>query len=165
MAIDETEWHTLKFTQVPQKLLGNLIKPLGYISRSSGSISFISTIEAQTKHLHVLWYKTMTSLPVLSIALLCVLYINSKISCVDSRPPDNLPIAAHIDDVTDEVSGNRLMRKCTWVKTLTSGWIFGNIDLHYRQNMMNIFRNRSSPCWGESSTVFRVYVDVWGGGG
>ncbi|XP_056598094.1 cocaine- and amphetamine-regulated transcript protein isoform X1 [Triplophysa dalaica] len=46
----------------------------------------------------------MTSLSVLFIAILCVLYINTHISGVDSRPPDNLPISAHKDDVTDETS-------------------------------------------------------------
>lgn len=145
-----------------QRLLWNLINSLGYISRSSGAISCISTNSSDEALTRFQPYfnitPVMTSLSVLFIALLCVLYINTHISGVDSRPPDHLPISAHKDDVTDEVSGNNAQ-----VSKRLYGWIFRNIDLLYRQDIGNI--NRSCPCWGESSPVSRVYVDVWGEGG
>nr|XP_055075724.1 cocaine- and amphetamine-regulated transcript protein [Misgurnus anguillicaudatus] len=43
----------------------------------------------------------MSSLSVLFIALHCILYLNCKISCVDSRPPDNSAIGPRTDGMTE----------------------------------------------------------------
>ncbi|KAK9957587.1 hypothetical protein ABG768_011825 [Culter alburnus] len=43
----------------------------------------------------------MTNLSILLVALQCVIYIYSKISGVDSRPPDYEPTGPFIDDATD----------------------------------------------------------------
>lgn len=46
----------------------------------------------------------MTNLPVLLVAIHCVIYIYSKISVVESRPPDYEPTGPGIEDAIEEVS-------------------------------------------------------------
>lgn len=55
----------------------------------------------------------MTNLSILLVALQCVIYIYSKISGVDSRPPDYEPTGPFIDDATDAVSWSKL-RACVF---------------------------------------------------
>uniref|UniRef100_A0A672R3P2 Si:ch211-191i18.4 n=1 Tax=Sinocyclocheilus grahami TaxID=75366 RepID=A0A672R3P2_SINGR len=52
----------------------------------------------------------MSNLSVLLVALHCAVYIYSKISGVDSRPPDYEPTGPFTDDAPEAVSGNRLLR-------------------------------------------------------
>ncbi|XP_039536590.1 cocaine- and amphetamine-regulated transcript protein [Pimephales promelas] len=57
---------------------------------------------SKRSYVTIIQIKKMTNLPVLLVAIHCVIYIYSKISGVDSRPPEYEPTGPGVDDAIEE---------------------------------------------------------------